>query len=61
MKKPASCTKKHLDFLDKLIEDGKLDMFELRRRLMNQYPDLIKRDAMKIVSYWMRMKAQENK
>ena len=61
MNKPENCTIEHLEFLDALRTSGSVNMCGSSTNLNNAFPDLTKREAIKIVSYWMRTFGQEDR
>ena len=61
MNKPENCTIEHLEFLDALREVGSINMYGSSTDLKNRFSDLDKREAIKIISYWMRTFGQEDR
>lgn len=59
--RPPKCSTKHLKYLDTLRETGITNMFGARLYLINAFPRLIKEEAGKILSYWMRSFGDKNR
>lgn len=47
-------TQKQLEYLDTLRESGETNMFGAGPYLMDEFPELSKRDARDVLMYWMR-------
>jgi hypothetical protein len=46
-------TDEHLKYLDDLRESGETNMFGARPYLLETYPELTKREAGQVLTYWM--------
>ena len=51
--RPDACTDEHLRFLDEVREVGTINMFGAAKPLLDMYPEIHKREARQIVTYWM--------
>lgn len=51
--RPEVCTDEHLTYLDELRESGDTNMFGARPYLMDEFPDLSKKEAAAVLVYWM--------
>jgi len=54
MEKPQYLLNEHLEYLDELRESGDTNMYGAKPFLMDEYPDLGKKEAGQITSYWMK-------
>lgn len=54
MEKPKSLIEDHLIFLDDLRESGVTNMFGARPYLLDKFPKLTEKEALEILSYWMK-------
>jgi hypothetical protein len=52
--RPDFILDKHLEYLDKLRNSGETNMFGARVYLLENFPELTKEEAGKILTYWMR-------
>lgn len=52
--KPEKLIPQHLEYLTKLRDSGVTNMFGASPYLQQKFPGLTNREAMDIVSYWMR-------
>ena len=52
--KPEKLKEEHLEYLDNLRDSGVTNMFGAAPYLQEQFEDLDKYSATKIVTYWMR-------
>lgn len=59
--KPEYLKEEHLEYLDDLREFGITNMFGATPYLQDEYPDLEKKDASKILQYWMKTFSERNK
>jgi len=53
IERPEFVTEEHLDFLDDLRESGATNMFGARPFVEEQFPELERGQASKVVVYWM--------
>ena len=51
---PSSITVEHLDYLDDLRLSGEVNMYGAVPYLMQEFPDLSKKDARIVLSHWMQ-------
>jgi len=51
--KPEYLTDEMLVYLDELRESGETNMFGARPYVMDEFPELTKEQAGKVLSYWM--------
>ena len=54
MGRPEFVTDKILEFLDDLRESGETNMYGARPYVLRDFPELTKREAGKVLSYWMK-------
>lgn len=52
--RPDFILDEHLDYLDALRESGGVNMFGARPYLMGEFPDLTRKEANAVMSYWMQ-------
>lgn len=52
--KPKALTEDYLLFLDDLRDSGDTNMFAARPFLMAEFPELSKKEAGEILTYWMQ-------
>ena len=51
--KPEFVQDRHLSYLDAVRESGLINMFGAAPYLVNEFPELDKRKAREVLSYWM--------
>jgi hypothetical protein len=51
--RPDFVTDEHLEYLDELRESGETNMFGARPYLLEEFPELTKEEAGKVLTYWM--------
>jgi hypothetical protein len=54
IEKPEKLHEDHLTYLDDLRESGVTNMFGATSYLLDEFPELEKNEARKILSYWMK-------
>jgi hypothetical protein len=52
--RPKFVTEEHLEYLDELRESGETNMYGARSYLMDEFPELNKKEAGQILTYWMK-------
>ena len=53
MERPNCVEDEHLEYLDELRESGATNMFGATPYLIQNFPELSKSDAKKVLFYWM--------
>lgn len=61
MKKPKFVKEKHLKYLDDLRESGQTNMYGAGTYLMTAFPELTKKEARGILTYWMKTFGERHK
>ena len=61
VERPYFVEDNHLQYLDVLRESGATNMFGARPYLIGEFPGLTREEASKILTYWMKTFAQENR
>ena len=60
-KRPEVVRDEHLEFLDLLRKSGVTNMFGARPYLLEVFPALSKREATKVLTYWMKTFSERHK
>lgn len=53
-------TQEHEDYLDNLRDSGVVNMFEATAAMLQQFPELTKKEAQAILKVWMEKKQAES-
>jgi hypothetical protein len=53
-------TQEHEDYLDNLRDSGVVNMFEATAGILQQFPELNKKEAQNILKQWMEKKQAES-
>ena len=61
IEKPIFIQDEHLEYLDDLRESGITNMFGAAPFLQDEFPELTKFDARKVLSYWMKTFSERHK
>ena len=54
MEKPTFVKEEHLEFLDGLRESGVTNMYGATPYVQDEFPELTKGQARKVLTYWMK-------
>ena len=53
MDKPSCLTQDHLDYLDRLRDSGKTNMFVAEVYLLEAFPEINRNESQAVLIYWM--------
>lgn len=53
-------TQEHEEYLDNLRDSGVVNMFEATASMLQQFPELTKKEAQEILKVWMEKKQAES-
>ena len=61
MNKPDFVLEKHLNFLDMLRKSGATNMFGAQPYIQLRFPELSKKQATEVLTYWMKTFGERHK